>query len=96
MAVEDELLVLTFDGVTEDSRCPLGVLCIRAGEAVLKMTAVRLPNHKEAIELYAGAERPNTTSVEDFTVSVVQLSPLKRMDAPIAPSDYVVTLLVSR
>lgn len=97
VAVQDELLVLTFDGVSEDSRCPLGVLCIRAGDAVVKLTAVRLPDHRQAVLLYSGAERrPDTVSVQDFTVRLVELSPPRRMDGTIAPSDYVATLLVSR
>lgn len=97
VAVQDELLVLTFDRVSEDSRCPLGVLCIRAGDAQVELTAVRLPDHRQAVLLYAGAERrPDTATVEDFTLRLVELDPLQRMDRPIAPSDYVATLVVSR
>jgi hypothetical protein len=96
VAIEDQLLVLTFDGVTADSRCPLGVLCIRAGDAALAFTAVRLPNHKAALSLGVGDGQSDTATVQDFTVRLVQLSPPRRQDGTPSPSDYVARLVVSR
>lgn len=96
VAVADQLLVLTFEGVTADSRCPLGVLCIRAGDAALAFTALRLPNHKAALGLGIGDGQAGTATVQDFTVRLVQLAPPRRQDGTPSPSDYVARLVVSR
>ena len=96
VGIEDQLLALTFDAVTSDSRCPMGVLCIRAGDATLALTAVRLPDHRQSLGLGTGDWQPEAATVQDFTVRLVQLSPPRRLDAAPAPSDYVATLVVSR
>ncbi len=37
--IEGEDLKIRFDAVESDSRCPSDVVCVRAGEAVIKVTA---------------------------------------------------------
>ena len=96
VAIADQLLVLTFDGVTEDSRCPLGVLCIRAGDAAVALTAVRLPSYKAAVGVGVGDGQADSAKVQDFTVRLVQLAPPRRQDGTPSPSDYVARLVVSR
>jgi hypothetical protein len=96
VTVEDQLLTLTFNGVTSDSRCPLGVLCIQAGDAVVSIGAVRLPSHRGTVDLHGGPGQPDGGRFQDFNLSLVELSPPRRMNAAIAPGDYVATLVVSR
>jgi hypothetical protein len=95
VVVEDQLLTVTFNGVTSDSRCPLGVLCIQAGDAVLSVGAVRLPDHGGAVELHGGPGQPDGARFQDFNIRLVELSPPRRMNATIASGDYVATLVVS-
>lgn len=39
--IEGEDLKIRFDAVESDSRCPSDVVCVRAGEAVIKVTATQ-------------------------------------------------------
>ena len=96
VAVSDELLVLRFDGVSADSRCPLGGFCIRAGDATVTLTARRLPAASATLTLNTDPGLRSETPFQDYRVRLVELNPHPRLNEPIAPSDYVVTLLVVR
>ena len=89
-------LVIRFDGVSADSRCPLGVFCIRAGDATVTLTARRLPTASATLTLHTDPGLGSEASFQDYRVRLVELNPHPRQNEPIAPGDYVVTLLVTR
>lgn len=92
--VGPEALHVGFTAVVSDSRCPVDVQCIQAGEAVLGLGVGR-PNEAVRVELRTPG-RGSSAEVLGHRVSAVRLSPLPRSTVEIAPSDYALTLVVSR
>jgi hypothetical protein len=98
VVVEDSNLVVFFERVEGDSRCPTGVTCVWEGNA-----AVRLQLSSTIAE-FAPQARVLNTSLEphavDFlgvTVRLVDVAPYpSAAGAPIEPSSYVVKLVVTR
>ena len=39
----DNALQIRFEGVAEDSRCPIGLMCVHAGRALVRLYLVRSP-----------------------------------------------------
>jgi hypothetical protein len=98
VVVDDTHLLISFDGVTEDSRCPTDVQCPWEGNA-----AVRLELSSEIAE-FAPQPRVLNTSLEprstDFmglTIRLVDVAPYpSTAGQPIDPESYVVKLVVTR
>ena len=90
--IDGSIAALTFKAVTRDSRCPKGVRCIRAGEAVV------------VLELREGADETSTLtfdvppgggasqSVRGYRIELVSLDPQAEADVEIAPRDYTATI----
>jgi hypothetical protein len=72
-------------GVIEDSRCPLGLTCIWAGQA-----AVRLGFRSSQEDVIEGQE----VAVEDYRVIVLKVNPEPVKGRKISPAEYRVTLKV--
>jgi hypothetical protein len=96
VVVEDELLLVSFDRVLSDSRCPLGVFCIQEGDAVVRVTPERLPNQVGVLTLHTQASLGDAGDFKGFRVRLVELAPHPIRDQTIAPGDYVATLEVTR
>jgi len=92
--IGEELLVVGFVGVKDDSRCPLEVTCVWAGEATLKLTLRRLPHAQQVVEVKTPAA-PDA-SYEGYTIEVRTLVPVPRASTPTDPAAYVATLVVRR
>jgi len=87
-------LTVRFITVVEDSRCPLGVQCIRAGEAKVQLE-VRAPGAgTDHLVLATEGGQPRYASFRAYDIHLVELEPRHRTDDPHPP--YVATLRVSR
>lgn len=87
-------LKVTFDGVRSDSRCPMDVLCVWAGDAVVAVrlsSAAGSPAERELHTEHGGSE----ASYLAYVIKLVTLAPYPRSDRPIRPEEYVATLTVS-
>jgi hypothetical protein len=80
-------LRLDFLGVSEDSRCPMDVVCIWQGNATVQI----------AVGLGRGLSFPRTLNTSEpdarvdyagYRVTLLQLLPVPRANVPIAPEDY--------
>jgi hypothetical protein len=93
-AVGTDGLTVRFSAVVEDSRCPMGVTCVRAGEARVHLE-LRAPG-AGADEVIVATEggQPRYASFAGYDVRLVRLEPPRRTDVP-HPA-YVATLRVSR
>ena len=90
--IDGSIAALTFKAVTRDSRCPKGVRCIRAGEAVV------------VLELREGADEISTLtfdvppgggasqSLRGYRIEILSLDPQAEADVEIAPRDYIATI----
>jgi hypothetical protein len=86
-------LVVGFDGVRADSRCPKGERCVWAGDAIVRVWLQRPGEPKTPLELHTATNaRPADTAASGLRV--VRLEPVPISGKPIAPADYVVTLAI--
>jgi hypothetical protein len=94
-AVLTDGLKLTFDRVRADSRCPLDVVCIQAGEAIVVLTlsqSAAAPAERELRTTPALSE----ASYLSYVIKLVALAPYPRSTQQIRPENYVATLTVDR
>jgi len=95
-AIADELLVVSFQAVTADSRCPTGVLCIWAGEAVVSLEVSRLPSTTAPLVLKTDPESEATGHFQAYEIELVELKPDPKLGEMIAQGQYLATFLVRR
>jgi hypothetical protein len=81
--------------VSDDSRCPVDVQCVWAGNAVarLALSAGDGSGHEVAINTTTD---PRSTIFSGYRITLVGLKPAPRSGTTIKPSDYVATLEVTR
>ncbi|MFL5387042.1 MAG: hypothetical protein ACJ8GN_31490 [Longimicrobiaceae bacterium] len=87
-------LTVRFSAVVEDSRCPMGVMCIRAGEARVHLELRARGAGADEVILATEGGQPRYASFAGYDVRLVALDPPRRTDVP-HPA-YVATLRVSR
>lgn len=85
-AVRETPLTITFRSVAEDSRCPIDVVCIRAGNARVRLE-VRENGTAHEVALNTG-EEPRSAVFANLTVHLTSLLPAPRAAAPTAPGAY--------
>ena len=86
-------LVVGFRGVATDSRCPVDVTCVWAGDAALRIRLAMRGGDWTPFDLHTTLE-PRSAAYAGFTLSVVGLSPEPRSDQQIPGERYTVTLRV--
>jgi len=94
--VNNERLILSFETVA-DSRCPTGVVCVWAGEAVLGLRIEVLG--KVNPELYTLKNPPNDPSaviVAPYLITCLAVDPYPVYGEPLLPQDYIATLIVTK
>jgi hypothetical protein len=93
ISLVDQRITLRFDSVVTDSRCPMGALCIQAGQAILSFSLTG-PNAPASGRLLLASDRPDTTL--GVVLSAEQVTPYRQVSQP--PPDhraYRVTLRIS-
>jgi hypothetical protein len=84
---------ITFNRVTEDSRCPVDVTCVWAGDAKIELSVSRngATTETRAVSLTP----PNSeVTVGDLRIRFVALAPTARQSDPPASRPYVARLVV--
>jgi hypothetical protein len=89
--LDNSVLRVTFVRVVEDSRCPAGVLCIWAGNAVVEIGIAAGMGPTVPLQINATMD-PRYADWNGVRVTVLELAPLPRADTPIKPEDYSVKL----
>jgi hypothetical protein len=92
MSIKETSLLVRFNGVSGDSRCPADAFCIQGGSATVKITAASARSTRE-YELHTGDMRP--VMHEGFTIALTQLSPYPFSSRTIQPGEYRATLKVN-
>ena len=98
----DDGLKLTFIGVRNDSRCPMGALCITAGDAEVLLLAyvgkqrakvIRVHTDLEPQVVVLSALPPGQIGIpKSYSIRVESLSPFQKIGKTIKQSDYRVVL----
>jgi len=93
--IRGEDMVITFDEVTADSRCPQGVVCIWAGEARSRITITQggIPHTLVLVQPGLSENAQETFGLYTLTH---RLSPYPREGEAIAPNQYRLTLMVTK
>jgi len=86
-------LTLTFDGVVEDTRCPVDVVCLQAGSATMAVHAKQDATAPTALSLTL-PQIPDGIPFGAFRVHAVSLTPEQRIDRTIRPGDYRFQIMV--
>jgi len=94
-SLPSEDLHLTFQAVSEDSRCPTGVECVSAGQAVYTVRFTRGDTGESVTFVEPGGNGQATATFLDYVITA-QLKPYPAQDAAIPPEEYLVSLTVSR
>jgi hypothetical protein len=87
-------LLLTFQRVENDSRCPIDAVCVWSGDAEI---ALRIQQGSQAAvaALHSHLE-PRRTVWTGYTIQFVSLAPSLSASSPVDPSQYRAQLLVTR
>lgn len=85
---------LTFEKVTEDSRCPADAQCIWAGDGVVAVTLQAPKGPAESRELHT-QQSQSRISYDDYIIALTGLAPYPRASQEIRPGDYIATFVVT-
>ena len=88
-------LRIRFDAVRADSRCPRGVTCVWAGDAVVALT-VEADDGPVETELHTHPSRETTADVAGHRITLQGLAPEPEDGTTIDASDYRAALVVTR
>jgi hypothetical protein len=86
-------LAVRLDSVTTDSRCPLGVLCIWAGDANIHLSVLRGKRAPTPVVLHL-TNMPRSVVDGSEIIELVSLEPIARQQTQIKPSDYRARLVI--
>ncbi len=86
-------LRVTFDRVTEDSRCPVNVNCVWAGNAVVRLDA-RMGQATRPLELHTTTADKRQAAVDGYRIELIRLTPTRAADTTITPDQYIATVIV--
>lgn len=105
--VDGGKLVIAFERIVEDSRCPADVMCAWSGQAIVALQ-VAIGDEMQTVELggftdYDGVLRPQRPGLETtpsaevggYTIELLTVMPYpEKADAPPTAADYQVQFLV--
>ena len=87
---------LKFEGVQSDSRCPMDVMCVWAGDAIISVIldptgGVKTQTPREMHTQPAGSQ----ISYAGYTITLTALAPYPRSNQEIPAAGYIATFVVS-
>lgn len=92
---QTEGISITFDSVKNDSRCPIGVLCIWAGTASAVFHYTKNYN-SVYFTLYTMSTFRNDTTIDNYNIQLINLSPYPSVNKQIIPDEYVSKIMVRK
>jgi len=84
--------------VTNDSRCPSDVVCVWAGQVSVTLNITENGKNLGDVTLTLGVSNPDLAvkNIGDYSVKVIAVNPYPISTHKIEPSEYIVTLVVSK
>ena len=92
--VGSEKVRVTFERVVSESRCPVDVQCIQAGEATIALVVQAPGGDKTALTLSTRGDQ-STGTAGAWDVALTGLVPVPRVKAPAKREPYEATLVVT-
>ena len=93
--IEGEKLVIKFKAVLEDSRCPVNVVCVWAGNGKVELEVHDIDGQNKTVILNT-EEEPGSVTLKGHKLTLISLNPPRVDGVSISPGDYSVKLLVER
>lgn len=94
--ISDTNLVVTFEAVAEDSRCPTGVTCIWAGDAAVRIRIDAPKARPSTYTLHTNERMGRDVMHGGLRVQLVAVTPYPAADKQPRADEYRVTLLIQR
>lgn len=91
--LQDSDLLVRFDTVTEDSRCPQDVTCVWEGNATALVT---IDSAGTTMQAQVATSKPEPVRAFGWTFDLRALRPARTSQTPPKPTEYVITLRASR
>ena len=85
---------LRFERVQSDSRCPIDVMCVWAGDAIISVTLNPVKGATASREMHT-QPTGSQISYANYTITLTALAPYPRSNQEIPASGYIATFLVS-
>ena len=85
-------IAVTFDAVTEDSRCPRGAQCVWAGNAAVRLTLER--GDETEVFVLGTAVEPRRASFGGYAIDLRDLAPYPASVEPVDRESYVARIAV--
>ena len=95
VVLKEEKLRIEFRSVTQDSRCPTGVVCGWAGNGEVLLEIVR-KNKRQVVTILNTLLEPKEIFYKGYKIRLLALNPYPKIDEPIDQRDYEATLVVTR
>lgn len=92
----DTDLTISFDTIVEDSRCPTGVTCIRAGEAIVRIRIDKRDAPASTYLLHTSSQFGREIVHGDVRVRLEDVEPYPTADRQPRPEEYRVTFSLHR
>jgi len=87
---------ITFENVSDDSRCPAGATCMWAGDAAAAFTLENPPAAALHRTLHTNGRFERETECGGLVVRLEDIKPYPKEGATIQPDDYRATLVVTK
>ena len=94
-ATIDGTVLVAFRGIRQDSRCPVDVNCVWAGDAEAAIGVAAEGGPWEWSSLHTGLE-PRTLHSHGYGITLVDVEPATRSTTRIPPENYIVVLSAVR
>lgn len=94
--VVGEGLVLAFEQVLGESRCPLGVQCVWAGNARIGVRVEKTPGEPAVLVLNTHSRFATEATYQSYTIALLRVAPYPEQGRPVDASSYCATLKVTR
>lgn len=93
--LQDEFLRIKFVAVTEDSRCPLNLMCVIPGNAAVSFTVQQNKDLPVTDTLNTYLD-PQNTWFNSYQIFLVKLEPYPMNAYPIPQPNYTATFIIKR
>jgi hypothetical protein len=90
----DHNISIMLDSVTQDSRCPSGVECIWAGNAVARFIFIA-DNNSTKFSLNTLSSFRRDTTIAGFKIELLSLKPYPEYPHPIKQEDYIAEIKIT-
>lgn len=94
VVIQDVGLVIKFDSVGEDSRCPIDAICFWEGNAQINLELKNTKGENLAAQLNTSLQ-PKLVTFSNFTIHLSGLSPFPKSGETIDPNLYIAKLIVT-